>query len=85
MGLVMELYLHTGLSVRIIDELKSLAGDFGVEKIILFGSRARGDYKERSDIDVKEILCGSGGQDTRNIFYMGGLQGSGGSVSRSSI
>lgn len=48
----MELYLHTGLSVRIIDELKSLAEDFGVEKIILFGSRARGDYKERSDIDI---------------------------------
>ena len=25
---------------------------FGAEKILLFGSRARGDYKPRSDIDL---------------------------------
>lgn len=27
-----------------------------VEKVILFGSRARGDFEERSDVDVA-ILC----------------------------
>lgn len=29
---------------------------FFVEKIVLFGSRARGDYRSRSDIDIA-ILC----------------------------
>ena len=38
---------------QFIETLKSF---FFVEKIILFGSRARGDYLEKSDIDLA-ILC----------------------------
>ncbi|MCE4599299.1 MAG: nucleotidyltransferase domain-containing protein [Desulfurococcales archaeon] len=30
----------------------------GVEKIILFGSRARGDYKEESDYDILIVVEG---------------------------
>ncbi|MCH5186130.1 MAG: nucleotidyltransferase domain-containing protein [Oscillospiraceae bacterium] len=29
-----------------------LAEKYGIEKVILFGSRARGDNRERSDIDI---------------------------------
>ena len=32
--------------------IKDLAEKFNLEKVILFGSRARGDNKERSDIDL---------------------------------
>lgn len=37
---------------RIVDALKSL----GVERVILFGSHARGDFNEASDIDLVVIL-----------------------------
>lgn len=40
------------LKESIIREIKNLAIECGVEKVILFGSRARGDNKERSDIDL---------------------------------
>ena len=40
------------LKESIIKEIKDLAIKCGVEKVILFGSRARGDNKERSDIDL---------------------------------
>ena len=36
----------------IIDEVITFAQKCGIKKIILFGSRARGDNKERSDIDL---------------------------------
>lgn len=32
--------------------LKQLAQRHGIKKVILFGSRARGDFYERSDIDI---------------------------------
>ncbi len=35
-----------------IDEIIAFAQKNNVEKVILFGSRARGDFKERSDIDL---------------------------------
>ena len=40
------------LKESVISEIKALAIKCGVEKVILFGSRARGDNKERSDIDL---------------------------------
>lgn len=36
----------------ILKILCSLAGQYQVEKIVLFGSRARGDHHSRSDIDL---------------------------------
>lgn len=35
---------------------KKLKDIIFIEKIILFGSRARGDFKERSDIDIA-VVC----------------------------
>ena len=37
---------------RITKDVSAFAVKHGVEKIILFGSRARGDHTERSDIDI---------------------------------
>ena len=43
---------RTGIKQKVIDEMIALARRYEVEKLILFGSRARGDYRERSDIDI---------------------------------
>lgn len=45
-------YENTGINQKVIQEIIRLAQKYNVEKVILFGSRARGDYKERSDIDL---------------------------------
>lgn len=42
----------SGIKQKVIEEIIALAQKYDVEKVILFGSRARGDYKERSDIDL---------------------------------
>ncbi len=34
------------------EQLRDLARDFGTAKMVLFGSRARGDHHPRSDIDL---------------------------------
>ena len=46
----------TGIKCKVLQEIIQLAKKNCVEKVILFGSRARGDYKERSDIDL--AFCG---------------------------
>lgn len=35
-----------------MDEIRNLASKYKLKKVILFGSRARGDYKRVSDIDI---------------------------------
>ena len=45
------------LSDRIIADLKKLALEYGVAKIILFGSRARGDNSDKSDVDIAVYGC----------------------------
>nr|WP_326216262.1 nucleotidyltransferase domain-containing protein [uncultured Oscillibacter sp.] len=37
---------------QIYHQLGALARQYGARKLILFGSRARGDFRERSDIDL---------------------------------
>lgn len=41
-----------GLQESVLSAICEIAARFSVERVILFGSRARGDYKERSDIDL---------------------------------
>ena len=41
---------------RVLRELAGIARQSGTEKVILFGSRARGTHTERSDIDL--AVCG---------------------------
>lgn len=36
----------------VIEEICDFAQKYHIKKVILFGSRARGDFKEKSDIDL---------------------------------
>lgn len=51
---------ETGIDARVLGEIRQLAKKYGIHKVILFGSRARGDFKRASDID----LAVSGGNKT---------------------
>ena len=42
----------TGISARVIEEIRQLAEKYSIEQVLLFGSRARGDYRRTSDIDL---------------------------------
>lgn len=52
---------ENGIQDLVLQEIIDLAEKYDVNKVILFGSRARGDYKSRSDID----LAVSGGDCVR--------------------
>ena len=42
----------TGIRQWVLEQLRGPAKKHGIEKVILFGSRARGDYRRESDIDL---------------------------------
>ena len=59
-----------GLNETIINNIKKVFSKYSeIDKACIFGSRARGDYKETSDIDI--VLYGNGLTHTLNtqIFY----------------
>ena len=41
-----------GLKTSLLQSINELAKKYNIQKVVLFGSRARGDHKERSDIDL---------------------------------
>jgi predicted nucleotidyltransferase len=43
---------NTGIKSVVLDEICTLAHKYHVKKVILFGSRARGNFKRTSDIDI---------------------------------
>lgn len=43
---------NTGIREAVLEQIRSLAEQHGLNRVILFGSRARGDFRERSDIDL---------------------------------
>ena len=43
---------HTGIKPKVIEEIRTFARKYNIDKVILFGSRARGDYRRTSDIDL---------------------------------
>ena len=45
----------TGIRPVVIEEIREIARHNRVEQVILFGSRARGDYKRTSDIDLAVV------------------------------
>lgn len=47
-----QLSLRTGMSDKIINSIIVEAKKYGIKELRLFGSRARGDYDEKSDIDL---------------------------------
>ena len=44
--------MDTGIKPQVLQEICELAATYGVEQVILFGSRARGDHWAKSDIDL---------------------------------
>ena len=52
---------NTGIRIKVVEELRHLAQEHGLRKVLLFGSRARGDFRRESDID----LAVSGGNAER--------------------
>ncbi len=52
---------ETGIRPIVIQQICQIAEKYGIGKVILFGSRARGDYSRVSDID----LAVSGGDRVR--------------------
>lgn len=44
--------MNCNIPGRVLKEISSFARTHGIEKVILFGSRARGTHSERSDIDL---------------------------------
>ena len=42
----------SGIREQVIQEIRALAQKYHVQKVILFGSRARGDHRRTSDIDL---------------------------------
>lgn len=59
--MIWNMYKNTGIKEKVIDEICNFAKEYELKRVILFGSRARGDYKERSDIDI----AFQGGQRSR--------------------
>lgn len=47
---------NTGIKPEVFEEILQFAKKYRINKIILFGSRARGDYHRASDIDL--AVCG---------------------------
>lgn len=50
-----------GLDKTLLSEIRTLADKYHIRRVILFGSRARGDYHAHSDIDL--AVEGSNFQD----------------------
>ncbi|MDO4294156.1 MAG: nucleotidyltransferase domain-containing protein [Eubacteriales bacterium] len=44
--------METGIKQKVLDEIKALARKYHIQRVILFGSRARGDFHRTSDIDL---------------------------------
>lgn len=42
----------SGIKKGVIEEIRALAEKYNVSKVVLFGSRARGDFHKKSDIDL---------------------------------
>lgn len=42
----------TGIRETVLNEISALAKQYDLKRVILFGSRARGDYHRTSDIDL---------------------------------
>lgn len=53
----------TGIKPIVLDQIVKIAKQYDLNRVILFGSRARGDYKRTSDIDLA-IRGGNGDRFT---------------------
>lgn len=56
-----DMQSRTGIRKQVLEEIRELARKYRIKQVILFGSRARGDHRRTSDID----LAAKGGNHTR--------------------
>lgn len=56
--------IDTGIKLQVLDEIRASAQRYGLASVILFGSRARGDHRVKSDID----LALSGGDQVKFVL-----------------
>ncbi len=63
-GEIMRAFLEVVLEFK-----KRVSEKFGEVKVILFGSRAKGDARENSDIDLVVILSGDVDMKAREAIY----------------
>lgn len=47
-----ELAVRTGVKPRVLRQICAIAEESGIQELVLFGSRARGDFGRASDIDL---------------------------------
>ena len=66
---------HTAASAQEAAEafLRKLEGSYDVERAILFGSRARGDHRPDSDLDLAVVLRGERGDFIETKLAMAGI------------
>ncbi len=48
--------MNDNIPGRVVKEISEFSRKCGVQKVVLFGSRARGTHTERSDVDI--AVCG---------------------------
>lgn len=59
-----------GLDEKIIEELKKIFAKYEeIEKVCIFGSRAKGTYKETSDIDIAMFGDNITHSINTNVYY----------------
>ena len=58
---------HTGIKPKVIEEIRTFARKYNIDKVILFGSRARGDYRRTSDIDLA-VVGGDFDEETSTLL-----------------
>lgn len=42
----------SGIGKQVLEEIREIAIEYKIKKVVLFGSRARGDFRKKSDIDL---------------------------------
>lgn len=47
-----KIFRQTGIPSGVIEEIRNLAQKYNLDRVILFGSRARGNFTRISDIDL---------------------------------
>lgn len=48
----MLLMVDTGIKENVLESIRAVARRCGVSRVVLFGSRARGEHRSKSDIDL---------------------------------
>ena len=51
----MLLMVDTGIKENVLESIRAVARRCGVSRVVLFGSRARGEHRPKSDVDLAVV------------------------------